>query len=348
MMSFETATRQNIRKIAQLPFQSAQRVSKDLPRTGLLASLLIRVKGTLTVTNGTGTSALKLNQYGRPFGLLDRVTVKTNNSTSIVDVSGHGLALRNMIDDNAFFDVPAANMIAPESSNPSYQFGTAAGANAVEFTLRVPIMVNDRDAVGLLLLQNGETLVSVNLDWANEANLFTLTGNAAVAFTGNAIITMEYFDVPVNKADYPNLAIIHTLLEDTIAINGTGSTEYQVPRGNIYQRLFHRVLLNDAPAAATDIDNLKLKYNQALNPYAIDAEDVLAMQRLRYKRDLFKGTYVWDFAYQGQPGFGGHRDLVNSAGITDFISEIVVANGATLGSNNNKIWTLKEELMPIQ
>jgi hypothetical protein len=250
-----------------------------------------------------------------------------------------------MMDDNAFFDILAANMVEAETSNPTYQFGTAAGDNAVSFTLKVPIVVNDRDPIGLILLQNGETLVTVNIDWANPTNLFT---GGTATFDGYAHLTMEYFDVPVNKADFPNLAVVHTLLEDTIAIDGTGTTEYQVPRGNIYQRLFHRILLNDAPAAATDIDRLLLKYNQSLNPYAIDAKDVLSMQRYRYKRDLLKGAYVWDFAYQGQAGFGGHRDLVNSACITDFISAVDVATGATLGTNNNKIFTLKEQLMPIQ
>ncbi|MCU7522819.1 MAG: hypothetical protein HF312_21720, partial [Ignavibacteria bacterium] len=343
-MSFETATRQNIRKVAQLGFLSGQRVSKDLPRTGLLANLFIRVEGTLTVT---GSPTLKANQYGRPFGLIDRLSVKTNNSTSIVDVTGHGLALRNMMDDNAFFDVVAANMVEAETSNPTYQFGFATGANPVAFTLKVPIVVNDRDPIGLILLQNGETLVTVNVDWANPSNLFTLNGGTVSFDNAYAHVTMEYFDVPVAKGDYPNLAVVHTLLEDAVSIDGVGTTEYQVPRGNIYQRLFHRILLNDAPAAATDIDRLRLKYNQSLNPYAIDSKDVLAMQRYRYKRDLLKGAYVWDFAYQGQAGFGGHRDLVNSAGITDFISAIDIATGATLGTNNNKIFTLKEQLMPI-
>lgn len=347
-MSFERATRQNIRKVAQLPFENNQRVSKDLPRTGLLANLYVRVEGTLTVTPGTGTAALKADQYGRPFGLIDRLSVKTNNATSIVDVSGHGLFLRNLMDDNQFVDIPAANMVEAETSNPVYQFGTASGENPVSFTLKVPIVVNDRDMIGLILLQNGETLVTTNIDWANVSNLFTLTGNAAVAFTGAAHLTMEYFDVPAQKEFYPNLSMVHTLIEDTIAIDGTGTTDYQIPRGNIYQRLYHRVLLNGVPASANDIERLTLKYNQATSPYAIDGKDVLALQRFRYKRDLPKGVYVWDFSYQGQAGFGSHRDLVNSAEITDFISSIDVANAATLGTNNNKIFTLKEQLMPLE
>jgi hypothetical protein len=344
-MSFETATRQNIRKVAQLGYQSGQRVSKDLPRTGLLANLFIRVEGNLVVT---GAPTLNANQYGRPFGLIDRLSVKTNNSTSIVDVTGHGLALRNMIDENNYFDVLASSLPASDTSNPVYQFATAAGTNPFAFTLKVPIANNDRDLIGLLLLQNGETLVTVNIDWANESNLFTLNGGTVQVQNAYAHITMEYFDVPVKEADYPNLAIVHTLLEDATPVTGVGTTEYQVPRGNIYQRLFHRILLNNAPVNATDIDRIRLKYNQSLNPYAIDAKDQLAMQRNRYKRDLLKGSYVWDFSFQGQAGFGSHRDLVNSGGITDFISAIDVATGATLGTNNNTIYTLKEQLMPIQ
>jgi hypothetical protein len=345
-MSFETATRQNIRKVAQLAFQSGQRVSKDLPRTGLLANLYIRVEGTLVVT---GSPTLNPNQYGRPYGLIDRLSVKTNNSTSIVDVSGHALALRNMIEDGAVFDALASSLPASDTANTAYQFGVAAGSNPVAFTLKVPIANNDRDLIGLLLLQNGETLVTVNLDWANESNLFTLNGGTVQFQNAYAHMTMEYFDVPVNKQDYPNLAVIHTLLEDATAITGTGTTEYQIPRGNIYQRLFHRVLLNNAPCSPTDIDRIRLKYNQSLNPYAVDGKDFLAIQRYRYKRDLLKGAYVWDWSMSdGRAGFGSHRDLVNSAGVTDFISALDIATGATLGTNNNTIYTLKEQLMPIQ
>lgn len=346
-MSFERATRQNIRKIAVLPYESKQRKSKDLPRTGLLANLFLRVEGTLTVTLNGGTAVLKADQYNKPYGLIDRFSLKTNNSTSIVDVTGHGLFLRNLMDDNQFLDILASSMVEAQTDNPTYQFATSAGANPVAFTLKVPVVTNDRDLIGLILLQNGETLVTANIDWADVSNLFTLTGGATVDFTGNAHMTMEYFDVPAQKADYPNLSLVHTLLEDTIAIDGTGTTDYQIPRGNIYQRLYHRILLNGAPAAATDIEQLWLQYNQSISPYAIESKDFLAMQRIKYKRDLPKGVYVWDFSYQGQAGYGSHRDLVNSAEITDFLSRIDVASAATLGTNNNKIFTLKEQLMPL-
>jgi len=347
-MSFIDATRQNRRKIGVIPFNGSQRASLDLPQTGILANLLIRVAGTLTITNGTGGATLNAAEYGKPFGLIDRVHLTANSGTEIINVTGKGLYLRNLIDINNYLDIPAANMTEAVSGNPVYQFGTSAGANTVEFTLKVPIAVNDRDPIGMILLQNRETLLTLALDWANPSNLFTLTGTASVAFTGNAYVTMEYFSVPLSDKDYPDLSVAHTLLEDTIAVPGTGDVQYTVPRGNIYQRLMHRVVLNGAPAGFDDVSQLTLQYNQSERPYQIDGQDALFIQRNRYKRDLPKGVYVWDFAYQGQPGYGGSRDLVNSRAITDFLSIVNVASSATLGTNNNFIYTVREQLVPLR
>lgn len=346
-MAFMNATRQNKRKIFSIAYDSGNRVSRDLPATGLLANLFIRVKGTLTVTPGSGTATLKADQQGRPYGLVDRVQLTANSGTDIVNVSGFGLYLRNLMTDNAYVDILAANMVEGESGNPVYQFGTSSGANAVEFTLKVPVVTNERDLAGLIMLQNRETLMTLTLDWANAANLFTLTGNAAVSFSGSAEVTMEYFSVPSDEKDYPDLSLVHTLLEDKVDVDGTGDLQYTVPRGNIYMRIIHRVLLNAAPAGYDDVDRLVLQYNQSEQPYMIDGHDVLYQQRERYKRDLPKGVYAWDFSYQGQAGLGGARDLVNSRAITDFLSIVRINTAATLGSNNNKLLTVREQLVPL-
>lgn len=348
-MAFANATRQNRRKIFDLPYDTS-RVSKDLPATGLVANLYIRVKGVLTVTPGTGAATLKASQQGRPYGILDRIQLVANAGTSIVDVSGFGLYLRNLMTDNSYPDVLAANLpdyLAADAGNPTYQFGTSSGANAVEYTLKVPIVNNDRDLVGLILLQNRETLMTLTLDWANISNLFTLTGTAAVTFTGNAAVTMEYYSVPLNTEDYPDLSVAHQMLEDKWDIDGTGDVQYTVPRGNIYMRMIHRVLLNDAPAGFDDVERLTLQYNQSEQPFLVEGHDQLAMQRERYKRDLPKGVYVYDFTYQGQAGLGGSRDLVNSRAITDFLSIVRIASAATLGTNNNKLMTVREQLVPL-
>lgn len=346
-MAFLNATRQNKRKIKTIAFESGNRVSYDLPATGLLANLYVRVKGTLTITNGTGGATLKAAQQSRPFGLLDRIQLTANSGTDIVNASGFGLFLRNLMTDNAYPDIPAANTVEGETGNPVYQFASAAGANTVEFSLKIPVVNNDRDLAGLIMLQNRETLMTLTLDFANPTNLFTLTGTATVDFSGNAEITMEYFSVPADEKDYPDLSIVHTILEDKVDIDGTGDVQYTVPRGNIYMRMIHRAILNDAPAGYDDIDRLTLQYNQSEQPYMIDAHDVFVQQRERYKRDLPKGVLAWDFSYQGQAGLGGARDLVNSRAITDFLSIVRVASAATLGTNNNKLYTVREQLVPL-
>ncbi len=349
-MSFVNATRQNKRKIFTMAFDSGNRTSKDLPSTGLLGSISIRVTGTMTVTNGTGGATLNANQYGKPFGLLDRIHLIANSGTELVNLTGVGLFIRNMMTDNHYLDVVASTLPEAQSSNPTYQFsGATAGANPVEFTLKIPVMINDRDPVGLILLQSREVLMTLGLDWGIVNNLYTFTGTATAVLTnGLATVTMEYFSVPLDQKDYPDLSVAHTLIEDSYDIAGTGDTTYTVPRGNIYQRIIHRVILNNVPAGYDDVSQFILQYNQSEQPYKIDAHDMYAIQRERYKRDLYKGVFAWDFTYQGQAGLGGNRDLVNSRAITDFLSLITIASGATLGTNNNKLYTVREQLVPLQ
>ncbi len=302
----------------------------------------------MTITNGTGGATLNANQYGKPYGILDRIHLVANSGTELVNLTGVGLYIRNMLTDNHYLDVVASTLPEAQSSNPTYQFATAAGANVVEFTVKIPVMINDRDPIGLILLQSREVLMTLGLDWGVINNLFTFTGTATAVLTnGLATITMEYFSVPLKEADYPDLSIAHTLIEDTIDIPGTGDVPYTVPRGNIYQRLIHRVVLNALPAGYDDVSQFVLQYNQSEIPYKIDAHDMYAIQRERYKRDLYKGVFVWDFMYQGQAGLGGNRDLLNSRSITDLLSIITIASGATLGTNNNKLHTVKEQMVPL-
>lgn len=346
-MAFIDATRQNRRLIGQVSYSSGNRSSIDLPQTGLLANLLIRVNGTLTVTNGTGSSTYNAANLGKAWALIDRVHLTANSGTEIVNVTGIGLGIRNAM-EMSYSDLAASAIPSAVTNNPVYQFGTSNGANTVNFTLKVPVTINDRDPIGLILLQNRETLLTLALDWANPTNLFTLTGNASVSFSGQAYVTMEYFSVPLSDKDYPDLSVAHTLLEDQIAVAGTGDVLYTIPRGNIYQRIIHRVVLNGAAAGFTDVNQLTLQYNQSEQPVKMYGYDFLQIQRDRYDRDLPQGVYVYDFAYQGQPMYGGTRDLVNSRAITDFLSIVNIASGATLGSNNNYIYTLREQLVPLR
>lgn len=346
-MSFANATRQNIRNIATLPFLENQRVSKDIPKAGILANLYVRVKGKLKITPGSGAATLKTSQYGNPFGFVNKILLTANSGTEIVNISGQGLAIHNMVAIDSKMDIPAANLPYAVTGNPVYKFGTATGDNEVEFTLKVPIAINDRDTTGMILLQNGETLLTLNIDWANIPNLFTLTGDAKVEFTGQAFVTSEYYSVPADPKMYPDLSLVHTLIESMNDIDGVGQLTYTVPRGNIYQRMIHRFLINDAPAGFDDVESIKLVYNQSETPYHVFGHDQYMLQRMRYGRDLPQGVMAWDWSYQGLAGLGGSRDFINSKNITDFVSEINISNDAVLGTNNNKLITIREQLVPL-
>jgi hypothetical protein len=112
-------------------------------------------------------------------------------------------------------------------------------------------------------------------------------------------------------------------------------------------RLAHYLTLGNALNTA-DVDKLRILYNQAEVPYTVDKLSQLFLQRNRYGMDLPKGTFVHDWYYSnGLVGLGNSRDFINSANVTEFQSEVVIASGTTVTAGQSFVNTLTEQLIRI-
>jgi hypothetical protein len=347
-MGFREATRQNITSLPSQTITEGGRLYFRLPKVGLLSKLILTIQATIDNTAGTGHATQ--SERG-PWNLIKRIKLVANSGASIYDVSGYGTYVINNLLKKA--SAPNISVIDRTLAASTYSFPATDGDGTMLFNLEIPIAINDRDPIGLLLLQNNATemVLEVEFNSAGGANAvvapYVLTGTATSAFSaGTCGVAMEYFTVPRRAEDYPALNVIHQWLEQQDTVTGTGAFTKSLLRGNTYMRLAHYLTLNSALDQA-DVDKLRILYNQSEVPYTIDRVPQLFLQKMRYGMDLPKGTFVHDWYYSnGIPSLGDSRDFINSANITEFQSEVTIGSGATV-TGNCYLNTLTEQLIRI-
>ena len=347
-MGFIDATRQNITQLPNQNYVKDGRLYFDLPKVGLLSRLFLTLEGVMTVTVGTGTAALSER---KAFNLIKRIRLIANSGASIYDVSGYGSYLINNLLRHA--NEIKDSIVDEGIDSEVYSAGVANGANPWKFGLEIPIAINERDPIGLVLLQNSATQLTLEIEFNPEYGVnavispVVVTGNAVSSFVGKVGVMMEYFTVPRNKEDYPSLNVVHQWLEQQDAIASAGAWNKALLRGNTYMRMIHYVTLNNA-LNTTDIEKLRVLYNQSEVPYTITKLPQLFLQRARYGKDLPKGTFVHDwYMSSGQVGLGTSRDFINSANVTEFQSELTIASGASVPAGSSFINTITEQLIKI-
>lgn len=347
-MAFIDATRQNFTELPAQPYTNEGRLYYTLPKVGLLSRLFLHISGTMTTTPGTGSVALSERTA---FNLFKRIRLVANSGASIFDVSGYGTYLINtVLRKNA--DI-TSSPIDTGIKTLVYNAPVESGANTWNAILEIPIAINERDPIGLVLLQNNATQLVLEVD-LNPAYGTTdiiapikVTGNATASFSGNIGCMMEYFTVPRNAEDYPALNVIHQWLEQSDAISSAGAFNKSLLRGNTYMRLMHYATIGGALNSAY-IEKLRILYNQSEVPYTINQISQLGIQRARYGRDLPKGTFVHDwYMSNGQVGLGNSRDFINSANVTEFQTEVNIKSGTSVTAGTSFINTITEQLIKI-
>lgn len=347
-MSFNEATRQNFTELPAQSYVAGGRLYFPLPKAGLLSRLFVKLVGTMTVTLGTGTATVS----EKPYNLIKRIRLIANSGTAIYDVSGYGTYLiNNLLRSN---QSPDKSVYDRGYLSEVYNCPVADGANAWKMALELPIAMNVRDPIGLIMLQNDSTNLTLEIEFNSEYGLLNndiysivVTGNTTASFSGKVGVMMEYFNVPKDKNDYPPLNMIHQWLENRDALPGTGAFVKQLQRGNIYQRIIHAIQLGNL-LDTIDVDKFRILYNQSEVPYTVDKLSQLFLQRSRYGMDLPKGCFVHDFTYStGEVGLGNARDYINSANVTELQSEVTINSAATVTAGQSFLTTISEQLIRL-
>jgi hypothetical protein len=308
-----------------LPGQAAstllgQTFTFDLPKTGILMALMILITGNITTAISTPNALGKSN-------LVTRVRLIANAGINLIDISGPGYhyLFRDFIE--ALADP------VPQSDGRAVQ-----ATGAYDLSMYFPIGINLRDPVGLIMLQNADTLLRLEVEMAPA----TALGNDITVLT-MAIQPMLYvFTVPQDPKDLPAFDYAQTIQEEQRVVAGAGIEEWYWPRGGIYAQVNHGYGIGAAGADAWTAAGIRVDQSEWIEPptktpalYTRDYSRTRGRTRIAGVIPIFDGL-----SDSGLGNYGSVRDLLDSRFVTDIASVITTTGAGTLR-------TVKRQLVPL-
>lgn len=326
---FANATRQNMQMLpTQTATSGATTLNFSLPKARLLSKILLDVVAEIKVTHATAKTLPSFDVF-TAYKLLRRVSLDLNNGFSPFVVGGKELAMYNLVHrgNMNYMNAPFTNSSDDATADTNafgYWLNKGASAegkvNKVRFTVELPVSINDRDPVSLILLQNEQTNVNLILDIANGADMFDNTSGYTIEIQNvKATPMVETFSVPASANCFPDLSILKLVNSRNDAFVGGGQHIAKLSTGTIYRKLIFRITdENGNPLADDDImSDISLVFNQADSNYNINPHLLRMLNTTQYGFTLPKGMFVLDFAYQGIVGMSGSRDYIDTERLTE-------------------------------
>jgi len=320
-MLFAQATRQYFQMLPTQSVSSEQStVEFSLPKARLLSRIFLNVEAVATLKSNAGTTSIAKSAFS-PYEILRRVTLDLNNGFSPFITSGRDLYLYNLLRLNPdVLNIGTTTQSMSYVENTSSVAGTAAN---IKFTIPIPVALNERDPVGMVLLQNEETSVSLKIDVDTLAKAYVpnaATGDI-VTFSSMKITPMiETFSIPPMQEALPDISVLKLVHSKADLFSGGGQNIVKLNTGTIYRKII--MYIEDAdgnPMLPTDFSgNMELVFNTADTPYSIKPEVLTHLSHLQLGYPLPKGVYVFDFSNQGVPNLGGSRDYIDTERLTEF------------------------------
>lgn len=325
--NFVLNTSKYLQKLSKKSFEENTTLSWDLPKVRFLSKISLICKGTFKATHASKTSYTK-STFDK-YNLLRRVRMTLNNSFNPYNISGAMLAQYNKI--NKITHSTVDNFSLDVLGNVVSSGGTS---NSLSFVIELPITLNERDPYGLLMLQNEQTLATLNLDTSTLASIMTDTDITLADMSIEITPVIESFSIPQRPDSVPDFSLIKLVNEQSEMIVGTDEMTVMVPIGNTYRKIW-LYLASDAnftPISHAKIKEFHLILNQADYPIVIPADYVAYQNKKNYDGALGVGTYCFDFSEQGLANLGGSRDYLDTERLTRLELKIVF-DGLT-GSTN--------------
>ena len=316
---FGQATRQHWQALPAISGGDGMVVSFDLPKVRLGSKVRLEVALKITASNtATPTKCLFA-----PFTYIKNVRMESNLGFTFFNLSGRDLYFYNILTQNyGYMDVDTPTAILSASSrarNVQGAGGTSGDVNTCRFMVDLPITLNKRDAIGLVLLQNPESIITVTVEFGTIADLVATTTNLT---TSDVLLTpsVETFSIPAIQQAFPDISILKLVKSQTQAISATGVVNVKLPVGQTYRKLAWFIYDgNGAGVLDSSISgNFELVLNQADIPYRIKPTMLAAINSEEYGKALPAGLYAFDFTDQGNANYGGARDYIDTERLTEF------------------------------
>lgn len=234
----------------------------ELQKSGILSGILLRFVGSLVVTPGTGTVA---STRRWPYDLI-RAKFTANGQSNVINASGLKLkardVMRRIVDDRGVTQTIGTGTVSQGTLSTDAESwgvgsgasGLAAGTYDVDIFWWVPVAEDGKDLTGSIFMATSSADMTLSLEYANIASLFTLTGNATAALTGSFSINPEKFTIPVNNGALilpEGISMFHSLVQNNSSAISNGDNIQPIVGqgpGQSLLRMFYQVW-NGSPTA---------------------------------------------------------------------------------------------------
>lgn len=342
-LNFQKLTRPYYQTLPSLQFTEGQTISIQIPKTRFLSRIFLQVDGTFKLAHASKTTFTK--SIFDKYNLLRSIRLSINNGFNPYSISGGMLSLYNKV--NSYKNNFVASDTVFETELLENVVDTTAHSNRVRYTLEVPLTLNERDTIGMLMAQSEETVITLNIDCGTIANLMTDTDitSSVVAITVTPIT--ETFAIPQTPDAIPDYSIFKLVTETTYPILGNGDVIIKLPTSLTYRKLIMYMESDTIGTAIpyTSINSVQLIFNQADSPYSVNGKFLNYENRKEYQGALPLGSYAIDFSSQGIANFGNARDYIDTEKLTECWIKI---NFSGLTGSTNNIKVVSEMLAKMQ
>lgn len=322
---FAMSTRQNLQMLAKETANTTPKtLTFTLPKARLLSSLMIKVKGHLDVTGSVTDSDIWEIVSTNIYKTIRRISLDLNNGFAPFVVSGMECALYNLVSANSHLYTIKynPNKGGADNTTPGYTEIDSSGRD-FEFVLPLQVALNQRDPIGLILLQNDQTNVTLSVDIGTASEIVEGFNKVTSAELSNVTIMpmIETFSIPANANAYPDLSVLKLVNGRKDSLATAGQQIIKLTTGTIYRKLIFRICDEDGNPVEDDFitSDIQLVFNQADINYSVNPEMLRAWNIREFGHALPKGVYVFDFSTAGGcVDLGGSRDYIDTANLTEF------------------------------
>ena len=335
---FGASTRQHFQMLGMQEVNGgAQTVQFRVPKARIMQGVKLWVEGVLNLKDGN-SSAHTLKGL-EPYKCIRRLSVDFNNGFMPVVCSGEEMALVNMLYPNPEMILSNPDGATLAKASATFTSSPEGVDNAFSFMLDVPLTINYRDPVGLVLAQNAETNIDITIDIANAVNMLPANSAFEATFTNLKITPMiASFSVPADTRAFPDMSVLKIVDSRNEAFTA-GQSYIKLPVGMIYRKLIFKFENADGtPMTPEDItSNIELVLNTADVPYSVSPKMLRAINIMQAGMAYPEGCYYFSFDFQGINGYGGSRDYIDAERITEFAVRFNAANAGKLTIISEKL-----------
>lgn len=320
----------------------------ELKKSDVIATAIVRFKGTLVTAKGTGTVASTARW---PYDALKAVRFTANGASNVINASGLKLKVReyqkksDLTDRSVSQTVGGAAVTNGTLSQASESWGVGSNTTAiadgtydVDLYWVVPIAEDETDLSGAVFAATSSTDLTIQADIETSANLFTLTANAAVTLTGTMQVTTVKYSIPIGadgQIVVPDLSLFHSYIQSRTTALSTGGNEVRLLGQGAGKTLLRTTFQTWNGAASAPLVMNDTNYGEIAWRYGSNEtpDDYLSGAVLRQINERMYNTDiggVWGFGCVDFANENAFRDAVDMGTTSDLRLLASLDSGLTL------------------